>query len=106
MVSNLKKIEAKMDNREIKMIVSGHAEDHAGDVHRFWNPNTKKMIISSDVRWTNTIVNHSKPVNNRKLILRNMTDFQGESEVDQPMNPDSEEETTTSSDKRKMSSGG
>ncbi len=68
--SNLKKKKAKLDNRGEKMTFLGHADDHAGDVCQFWNPKTGKVIISRDVRWTNTIVNHTEPVNNRRLILK------------------------------------
>ncbi len=94
-VSNLKKIKAKLDNRGQKMMFLGYAEDHAGDVFRFWNPKTRKVIVSRDVRWTNVIVNHTEPVNNRRMILKALTrtDADQEASVEDP----SEDENNSSS---------
>ena len=36
----------------------GYAEDHAGDVYRFLNIHTKRIIMSRDVRWLNIIWKH------------------------------------------------
>ena len=36
----------------------GYADDHAGDVYRFLNIHTKRIIMSRDARWLNIILNH------------------------------------------------
>ena len=53
-----KKMRSKMDNRGKPCMFVGYAEDHAGDVYRFLNINTKKIIMSRDVRWLNIIWKH------------------------------------------------
>ena len=42
----------------------GYAEDQAGDVYRFLNIHTKRIIMSRDVRWLNIIWKHYR----RKII--------------------------------------
>ena len=37
---------------------AGYAEDHTGDVYRFLNIHTKRIIMSRDVRWLNIIWKH------------------------------------------------
>ena len=53
-----KKMRSKLDNRGRTCMFVGYAEDHAGDVYRFLNINTKGIIMSRDVRWRNTIWKH------------------------------------------------
>ena len=36
----------------------GSAEDHSGDVYRFLNIHTKRIILSRGVRWLNIIWKH------------------------------------------------
>ena len=36
----------------------GYADDHSGDVYRFLNINTKRIIMSRDARWLNVIWKH------------------------------------------------
>ena len=36
----------------------GYADDHAGDVYRFLNIHTKRIIMSRDARWLNMIWKH------------------------------------------------
>ena len=36
----------------------GYADDHAGDVYRFLNIHTKRIIMSRDARWLNIIWKH------------------------------------------------
>ena len=50
-----KKMRSKLDNRGKTCMFVGYAEDHAGDVYRFLNINTKRIIMSRDVRWLNII---------------------------------------------------
>ena len=50
-----KKMRSKLDNRGKTCMFVGYAEDHAGDVNRFLNIHTKRIIMSRDVRWLNII---------------------------------------------------
>ena len=36
----------------------GYADDHSGDVYRFLNIHTKRIIMSRDARWLNIIWKH------------------------------------------------
>ena len=53
-----KKMRSKLDNRGKTCMFVGYAEDHAGDVYRFLNLHTKRIIMSRDVRWLNIIWKH------------------------------------------------
>ena len=53
-----KKMRSKLDNRGKTYMFVGYAEDHAGDVYRFLNIHTKRIIMSIDVRWLNIIWKH------------------------------------------------
>ena len=53
-----KKMRSKLDNRGKTCMFVGYAEDHAGDVFRFLNIHTKRIIMSTDVRWLNIIWKH------------------------------------------------
>ena len=53
-----KKMRSKLDNRGKTCIFVGYAEDHAGDVYRFLNIHTKRIIMSRDVRRLNLIWKH------------------------------------------------
>ena len=53
-----KKMRSKLDNRGKTCLFVGYAEDHAGDVYRFLNIHTKRIIMSRDVRWLNIIQKH------------------------------------------------
>ena len=55
-----KKMRSKLDNRRKICMFVGYAEDHAGDVYRFLNIHTKRIIMSRDVRWLNIIGKHPK----------------------------------------------
>ena len=48
-----KKIQGKMESKGVVCIFVGYAEDHSGDTYRMMNVNTKKIIMSRDVRWLN-----------------------------------------------------
>ena len=52
------KMRSKLDNRGKTCMFVGYAEDHAGDVYRFLRLHTKRIIMSRDVRWLNTIWKH------------------------------------------------
>ena len=53
-----KKMRSKLDNRGKTCMFVGYAEDHAGDVYRFLNIHTKRIIMSRDVRWLNITWRH------------------------------------------------
>ena len=53
-----KKMRSRLDNRGKTCMFVGYAEDHAGDVYRFLNIHTKRIIMSRDVRWLNIIWKH------------------------------------------------
>ena len=42
-----------MESKGVVCIFVGYAEDHSGDTYRMMNVNTKKIIMSRDVRWLN-----------------------------------------------------
>ena len=64
------KMRSKQDNRGKTCMFVGYAEDHAGDVYRFLNIHTKRIIMSRDVRWSNIIWKHykMKSIYARKLV--------------------------------------
>ena len=41
----------KLSDRGKKAIFIGYADKHAGNVYRFINPDTNKIILSRDVKW-------------------------------------------------------
>ena len=55
-ISNGKKMRSKLDTRGRTVIFVGYADDHAGNVYRFTNIQMKKIILSRDVKWLNSIL--------------------------------------------------
>ena len=53
-----KKMRSILDNRGKTCMFVGYAEDHAGDVYRYLDIHTKRIIMSRDVRWLNIIWKH------------------------------------------------
>ena len=53
-ISDGKKMRSKLDTRGRTGIFVGYADDHAGNVYRFINIETKKIILSRDVQWLNS----------------------------------------------------
>ena len=53
-----KKMRSKLDNRGKTFLFVGYADDHSGDVYRFLNIHTKRIIMSRDARWLNIIWKH------------------------------------------------
>ena len=49
---------SKLDNIGKTCMFVGYAEDHSGDVYRFLNIHTKRIIMSRDARWLNIIWKH------------------------------------------------
>ena len=53
-ISDGKKMRSKLDTRGRAGIFVGYADDHAGNVYRFINIQTTKIILSRDVQWLNS----------------------------------------------------
>ena len=53
-ISDGKKMRSKLDTRGRTGIFVGYADDHSGNVYRFINTQTKKIILSRDVQWLNS----------------------------------------------------
>ena len=53
-----KKMRSKLDNRGKTCMFVGYADDHSGEVYRFLNIHTKRIIMSRDARWLNIIWKH------------------------------------------------
>ena len=53
-----KKMRSKFNNRGETCMFVGYADDHSGDVYRFLNIHTKRIIMSRDARWLNIIWKH------------------------------------------------
>ena len=54
-IREVKKMRSKLDNRGKTCVFVGYAEDHAGNVYRYLDIHTKRLIMSRDVRWLNII---------------------------------------------------
>ena len=50
-ISDGKKMRSKLDTRGRTGIFIGYADDHAGNVYRFINIQTKQIILSRDIQW-------------------------------------------------------
>ena len=53
-ISDGKKMRSKLDTRGRTGIFVGYADDHAGNVYRFRNIQTKQIILSRDIQWLNS----------------------------------------------------
>ena len=53
-ISDGKKMRSKLDNRGRTGIFVGYADDHAGNMYRFINIQTKQIILSRDIQWLNS----------------------------------------------------
>ena len=49
-----KKMRSTLDTRGRTGIFVGYADDHAGNVYRFINIETKQIILSRDIQWLNS----------------------------------------------------
>ena len=41
----------KLDNKAMKCVFVGYADDHSDHTYRFFNPITRKVILSRNVTW-------------------------------------------------------
>ena len=55
---------SKLDTRGKTGLFVGYADDHAGDMYRFMNVQTKRIILSRDARWLNLLWKHYKQKHN------------------------------------------
>ena len=53
-ISDGKKMRSKLDIRGRTGIFVVYADNHAGNVYRFINIQTKKIILSRDIQWLNS----------------------------------------------------
>ena len=53
-ISDGKKMRSKLDTGGSTGIFVGYTDDHAGDVYRFINIQTKQFILSRDIQWLNS----------------------------------------------------
>ena len=52
-VTNQQRIKAKWQEKSHKMIMVGYAKNHAADTYRMYNPKTRHIIETRDVKWAN-----------------------------------------------------
>ena len=103
-ISDGKKMRSKLDTRGRTGIFVGYANNHAGNVYRFINIQTMKIILSRDIQWLNSFWQEYKK---RKDDSKKLVDVlyshdeddqtQEEVEEDEP-NENEEEETNNSGD--------
>ena len=80
----------------MKAIFVGYAEKHAGNVYRFINPSTNKIVLSRDVKWLERKYGDEKNV--KPSIISNVyQDIKGFEEIndDDTTTTDSDEENST-----------
>ena len=89
-----KKMRSNLDNRGKTCMFVGYAEDHAGDVYRFLNIHTKRIIMSRDVRWLNIIWKHyrMKSIYARKQVELFLDEEERSTEEERSVEGDSVEE--------------
>ena len=86
-----KKMRSKLDTRGRTGIFVGYADDHAGNVYRFINTETKQIILGRDIHWLNSFWKEYKKRrdDSKKLVDGIYTpeeddQTQEESETDEP----------------------
>ena len=95
-ISDGKKMRSKLDTRGRTGIFVGYADDHAGNIYRFINIQTKKIILSRDIQWLNSFWKQYKK---RKDDSKKMVDaFYPNDEDDQTQEESEIEETKNSGD--------
>ena len=95
-ISDGKKMRSKLDTRGRTGIFVGYADDHAGNVYRFINIQTKNIILSRDTQWLNAFWKQYKK---RKDDSKKLVDeFYPNDEDDQTQEESEIEETKNSGD--------
>ena len=62
------KIKNKIEERSIKYIMVGYAWNHSGDTYILYNPTTKRIISSRDVKWADW--KPVDPLNNMDIFVK------------------------------------
>ena len=104
-ISDGKKMRSKLDTRGKTGIFFGYADDHAGNIYRFMNIQTKKIILSRDIQWLNSFWNEYKK---RKGDWKNLIgEFYSHDEDDQTQEEsETEEINETETEETKISGNG
>ena len=76
----------KLDDKAIKCVMIGYSENHSGDTYRLFNPITKKVIQSRDVKWIEWH-GETKPTNDLTMFKTGIDEIEFEEELDQPVAP-------------------
>ena len=85
-----KKMRSKLDTRGKTGIFVGYVDDHAGNIYRSINIQTKKIILSSNIQWLNSFWKEYKK---RKGDSKNLIDaFYSHDEDDQTQEESETEE--------------
>ena len=97
-ISDDRKMRSKLDTRGRTGIFVGYADDHAGNVYRFINVETKQIILSRDIQWLNSFWKEYKKRrdDSKKLVDEFYTpdeddQTQGESDTEEPRENEIEE---------------
>ena len=97
-ISDGKKMRSKLDTRGRTGIFVGYADDHAGNVYRFINIQTKKIILSRDIQWLNSFwKEYKKRKDDSKKLIDEFYSHdeddqtQEESETEEPKENEKEE---------------
>ena len=95
-ISDGGKMRSKLDTRGRAGIFVGYPDDHAGNVYRLINIQTKKIILSRDVQWLNSFWNkYKKQKDNSKKFV---DEFFQNDEDDQTQEESETEEIRISGD--------
>ena len=89
-ISDGKKMRSKLDTRGRTVISVGYADDHAGNVYRFINIQTKHIILSRDIHWLNSFWKEYK--NRRDDSKKLVDEFYSHEEDDQTQDESEPEE--------------
>ena len=97
-ISDGKKMRSKLDTRGRTGIFVGYSDDHAGNMYRFINMQTKQIILSRDVQWLNSFwkAYMKRRDDSKKLVdefysHEEVDQTQDESETEQPRENEIEE---------------
>ena len=88
-ISDGKKMRSKLVTRGRTGIFVGYADDHAGNVYRFINIQTKQIILSRDVQWLNSFWKEYKK---RRYDSKKLVDELNSHEEDDQTQDESETE--------------
>ena len=103
-ISDGKKMRSQLDTRGRTGIFVGYADDHAGNVYRFINIQTKKIILSRDVQWLNSFWKQYKKRNDD--LKKFIEEFFPNDEDDQTSEESEPEENNVSDNGNNVSGDG